>query len=518
MAVACFLPALLGSFALLSTAALLTMHIVLAASFSDTRSPVRITAVASSALEGANLVVLAWCLFTCLRATSPSTRRIGLWFALSILLAVVAGGCCTAALVCLGNAKNMPTSILGSAPTPYLGGAAVVLGVAFVAQLFFAAHFLLCCNVGARRALCLRTDDSFYRSPQAQVKSIRYSQTTPQMLQVCRDKTPEPEPEPERRSPTGSNSARSAFGLMSSSIRSSFSNVARPVSSKSRLLPAAATSMHHRSTSQRSSLRAQSLDSDSAASVTRQERNSLPEDGFDSWDTSAVDPHNRTLALGVVRATTSLLGLGGPGRSLETIPASPTTSRSPSPDTPLDLEPPRTRRRSRSYSPASTTWTRQNWRPGPGPYMQQGSAASSSESHIHPLFRSDSRMPPPMATPATIVTAAPDAARVISDKQSIWSLNRKRSASMPMPRPVSRQGRFESFSPRQSPLGGDAGLGLGLRGVEAVTDEEEERVENPEAEVGERKMTPPIPEWILTAGSRTSLVRYNSQKVKDPAC
>jgi hypothetical protein len=28
----------------------------------------------------------------------------------------------------------------------------------------------------------------------------------------------------------------------------------------------------------------------------------------------------------------------------------------------------------------------------------------------------------------------------------------------------------------------------------------------------ERKMTPPIPEWILTAGSRSSLTVYNSRK------
>ena len=34
------------------------------------------------------------------------------------------------------------------------------------------------------------------------------------------------------------------------------------------------------------------------------------------------------------------------------------------------------------------------------------------------------------------------------------------------------------------------------------------------AEPGERKMTPPIPEWILSAGSRTSLSGYNSRKLK----
>jgi hypothetical protein len=41
--------------------------------------------------------------------------------------------------------------------------------------------------------------------------------------------------------------------------------------------------------------------------------------------------------------------------------------------------------------------------------------------------------------------------------------------------------------------------------------EEPEEEEEPEAE---RKMTPPIPDWILSAGSRLSLTGYNSRKLR----
>src|SRR5690606_26315437 len=100
-------------------------------------------------------------------------------------------------------------------------------------------------------------------------------------------------------------------------------------------------------------------------------QDSIPEDGFDSWDTSAVDPQNRQTVMQSTSPT---------GRFLETIPASPTTSRSPSPGDSFSLDPPRPRNRSRSYSPAGSTRA-------PRPPF---SHSDGTEAHIHPLFRSDS--------------------------------------------------------------------------------------------------------------------------------
>lgn len=153
-------------------------------------------------------------------------------------------------------------------------------------------------------------------------------------------------------------------------------------------------------------------------------------------------------------------------RGLETIPASPVASRSPSPQSFVELEPPRiqTRRRSRSYSPVSI---RRELRELPG--------ANSGEAHIHPLFRSDSPDPHPFATPGTIVMAAPDAGRVLSRQTSSLSLNRLRSDSLPIAPPnLNRHDDFDSRS---------------LRMYRSELDLSEQAQ-------GDMDMAPPAPEWL----------------------
>jgi hypothetical protein len=93
-------------------------------------------------------------------------------------------------------------------------------------------------------------------------------------------------------------------------------------------------------------------------------------------------------------------------------------------------------------------------------------------------------------------------------------MRRLRSESSPaVPSPLGRAGSCESF--------------LGLQGLQRkegssspeVREEDEEREEGEgglrvggRGEDVERKMTPPIPEWILTAGARSSLTVYKSRK------
>jgi hypothetical protein len=344
----------------------------------------------------------------------------------------------------------------------------VAVGISFATQLvFLVAHHLIGRIQNHDGSLSLRSED-MRRSPQPQVKSIPYSQTSPGIKVQSRSSVDSP-------SPPGSSGGRSATDTMNGSIRSSMSQLVGPMSSKTRLLS-------NSQRSQRSSRHRPSLDS----LAFRERSLTTSEDGFDSWDTSAVDPQNRQTVL-ETSATT-------PGRFLETIPASPTTSRSPSPGNSLDLELPRSIRRSRSYSPASMR-TPQTQRAA---FTQQPSA---SESHIHPLFRSDSPTPPPLVTPGTVVTAAPNAMAVISDRESIKSLSRMRSGSLPAnPSPLSRQGSF-----MDPPRRGRA---------ESVSPE------LPDVEEGEpmteRKMTPPIPDWILSAGSRMSLSGYQTRKQTTP--
>ena len=242
-------------------------------------------------------------------------------------------------------------------------------------------------------------------------------------------------------------------------------------------------------------------------------------DGFDSWDTSAVDPEHR---LTVMESSAQ------PNRGLETIPASPPASRSATPDGALDLlaPPRRTRRRSRSYSPVSTRAIQAQR----AAFMTQH--ASQSEAHIHPLFRSDSPTPPPSATPGTVVVAAPNAGQVISDRvslRSIQSMRRLRSDSIPaVPSPLSRPGSCKSSLHKRGESGPAerlaeedevaAAAAVMAAAVAEAAEEDEEEVTptaspiEPAAAERERKMTPPIPDWILTAGLRLSLAAYNARK------
>ncbi|KAG9232244.1 hypothetical protein BJ875DRAFT_381149 [Amylocarpus encephaloides] len=259
-----------------------------------------------------------------------------------------------------------------------------------------------------------------------------------------------------RTPPSSSGRSRAGSDTMSS-FRSSFSQVVRPITSKTRLIQVGHKSPHR------------------PTSIASTHGDASMEDGFDSWDTSAVDAQSR-------KAVESISPT--PQRFLETIPASPTGSRSPSPGFPLDLEPPKPRKRSRSYSPANSPKDRERFKGS----RTTSPTESTAEAHIHPLFRTDSPTPPPAATPGTIVTAAPNAGQVIPDRQSIRSIHRMRSGSLPAS-PLSKSPSLESIR-----RGG-----------------EREELEHLEAG-GERTLTPPIPDFILNGGPRNSLSGYNSRK------
>lgn len=272
-------------------------------------------------------------------------------------------------------------------------------------------------------------------------------------------------PSMESKSPPPSSGRSRAGSDTVSSFRSSFSQVVRPINSKTKLIQHGHKTPH----------RPPSIESN------HRERSISVEDGFDSWDTSGVDAQSRQA---VESASPT------PQRFLETIPASPTTSRSASPGFPLDLEPPKARKRSRSYSPANSS------REVPRSVRQSSPTESNHEAHIHPLFRTDSPTPPPAATPGTIVTAAPGAGQVISDRQSIRSLHRMRSESLP-----------------SSPLVPSTSLDSIRRAMQEREEREErEELERLEEVGGERTLTPPIPDFILNGGPRSSMVGYNSRK------
>ncbi|KAL9124793.1 MAG: hypothetical protein Q9217_005921 [Psora testacea] len=218
-----------------------------------------------------------------------------------------------------------------------------------------------------------------------------------------------------------------------SSLRSSFSTIQRPGSSKRALL-----------------IRSHSQPRQSARSSSDgPSRRPSQDEGFDNWDTSGVSPQMRETVL----QSKPL----GKGTGLPTIPGSRSPSPAkalegpffdPSPDdsppqSPLP-QPPVSRQTSPPSSPlelpnfgvhfASSTGTAPSSPPSSSTTQKHNfsrppslTVARSSEDHIHPLFRTSSPTPPPSTSSNTIVTAAPEAGQFINQR----TFQRLRSGSLP---------------------------------------------------------------------------------------
>ena len=229
-----------------------------------------------------------------------------------------------------------------------------------------------------------------------------------------------------------------------SSLRSSFSTIKRPSSSRRGLL------IRQHSYTRQS--RRSSLDGPSGRPSQ--------DEGFDSWDTSLVSSQIRETVL-QSSPMTKVSGLPpipgsrspSPAKALEgpffqsspslSPPASPLPQPSVSrpnspPSSPSELpnfttmfppssNPPPTSPLQRNFSrPGSRSGLIS--RSGTISYSQPGSRSGApSEEHIHPLFRTCSPVPSPGASPGTTVTAAPEAGQIIDERM----LKRMRSESLP---------------------------------------------------------------------------------------
>lgn len=242
-----------------------------------------------------------------------------------------------------------------------------------------------------------------------------------------------------------------------SSLRSSFSTIQRPSSSRRGLLIRQHSHTRH---SRRSS-------SDGPSGRPSQD------EGFDSYDTSGVSSHFRETVLQSkpIAKGSGLAPIPGsrspsPAKALEgpffqsspsmSPPASPlpqpSVSRPSSPPSSPSELPNFTTMFPPSSNPPPTSPLQRNFsRPGSrsGPISRSGTVSHSrpgsrsrapSEDHIHPLFRTCSPIPSPGASPGTIVTAAPEAGQLINEHM----LNRMRSRSGSLPSSPSPLIRSES--------------------------------------------------------------------------
>lgn len=220
-------------------------------------------------------------------------------------------------------------------------------------------------------------------------------------------------------------------GSARSSFRHSIYQIVRPVTSKTRLILGHTPSIR-----------------DSQSMIATRKEHSLEiacrGDGFENWDTSAVEDR---LVSPVSQTGPNLLR----PNKLDPIPGSrpvspakvldkgpfPGYAPSISPDNiPLPESP--------LHSPVSPTDDADSlYCLPPAPPLRRPS--TSSEAHIHPLFRTHSPTPPPTPSPGTVVTASPFAGQIVSTENTVGP---KRMLSVASSRPGtptgSRSGSFKS--------------------------------------------------------------------------
>ncbi|KAF2840373.1 hypothetical protein M501DRAFT_1015429 [Patellaria atrata CBS 101060] len=257
--------------------------------------------------------------------------------------------------------------------------------------------------------------------------------------------------------------ARSSISSISlQSWRSSLQQAVRPITSRSKLVSS------HSSTTR---------DSRRASSDVHSTHTDPQTDAFDAWDTSSVDPQARDAVLSAAPSRgTALETIPGsrpvsPARALEEACNGPRTELK----TPPSIKsPPRSLRSTNVPSTSS--------RP---------TSPITDESHIHPLFRTDSPTPPPATTPGTVVVAAP------LGGQTILSAPGQRGRM-----------RSDSHTTTRSPL-------ISSQSLQDLHDTplSRSRATSRDPSPPSREMTPPIPDFILSASPRSSLAGYGKRKL-----
>lgn len=443
------LPVGLGLMALAMTIALISDGIALAIQISD-NSTVRTTSIILAALEAIVWAMLAWFVSTAVFDSMSSllrrssTHRLFLSFGCAGLACLLAAILSIVNIVCLANLGDSDRS--SDAKQSHLLTSSVILPVTVACQLsFLGVYFLSCRRNKDEGAESLYTNDEYRPSPKFHVKSVPYSKTRPSLA--------ESRPGTSQESFEMTLESKKSFQV-SASPRSSMSQSIRSMPSKSRLEAI------------KEKQRLPSLDSNACRPST---------DEHDEWDAQKS-------------SSPSFPALPKP-RLLETIPASPVV---PERMNLTDLRPPPPiRQRSRSYSPVASRSRSRTSSPTP--------SCSTEELNIHPLFRSDSPTPPPVASAGTSVMASPDAGKVLPHRPSNQSLRRLRSSSAcSSASPLSRRTSFETPSLKKPCDEQDSILEV---------DEDDDS-----ATVTEEELIPPTPEFVMGAGCRSSLTRYNSKR------
>lgn len=243
--------------------------------------------------------------------------------------------------------------------------------------------------------------------------------------------------------PSPTFSTRSSQSLKS--FRDSIRHAVRPVTSRTTLISRPSLNRDTRSIYSD----AQSIDNVSHS------------DGFDSWDTSSVSNQARDAVMQTAPSK---------GTPLEPIPGSRSVTPARALDGPFLPE-------------IDEELGEELVAPRMIPDVSRPPSPAVSEAHIHPLFRTESPIPPPEATPGTSIVASPLADQVIACPTRPYMRMRSNSNlrnNMTSPSPL---------APAQSVRGRAFNAQVGSRTPSPPS----------------REMTPPIPDFVLNSSPRSSL-------------
>jgi len=470
-----------GIASLLASASSTILILLLAIALLNLRSPIWPLAIVAAIL---NIFVLAWVAYmlaSSLSAEQYSRKKSLGTFRLiaSILLGTLA------ALITLGSLvwiQLRNTSATGT----FLGNSLFtlqeveygVLGAAVVFQAVFTglwtrSHNMVRLSSGPEEQLATLAPQPEMRAPQ-----IVQPFAPPMQIQ------PMPESIP-RRASIASASTRSSYNASlkaPSSKRSSFQDVVRPMTSRSRLIrphswtPSTSTGPDRPSSSKRAGHASMS-----AATLTTWARR----------DSTATQSTVRSRSNSEASAYSSRDRPRTPVRTrLETIPGSRANSPARALDGPFPVQ----------YQAGSTPLGLPNFKSAgsvkPGPYVSHESGSrppmerfitapmspqvtpteEKDESHIHPLFRSASPLPPPTTTAGTVITGAQMGGQYMTPKTlsratskrrgrgSLYDPNRARSHSqlrqrarqqqqqLPIPHTIVRARSLETLDSWQTRL------------------------------------------------------------------
>lgn len=472
-----------GLAALAATLALVCLSAILA-SFRQAPALLRTAALLAASFEAIVCLMLACFASSILLSSLASTLRrsspasLTLLFGLAGLACVVGAAAAIASLIYLGLGRSSSSSSSsGPKASSLLAGQAAVLAIAVIAQTAFLTTYFLHCrrssahhsrnggssSTSGAAADSLFTDDSSRSSPKMRVKALRYSRIRPSPSSPTATTTPGHVPD---------SSTDSSIDLQSLDGSRQWSSPATDSSEQTRRGSSAS----------------------SASTVTH-----LPPRRAVRPTTSRTQLLSRQGSMASIGSGVSTVHDGGSAWDLGLVPSvsasslAPRSVSSPVRPPPLVLQGPGV---GRGRSASATTAVQaqiqmERERRSRGP-------SSPAELDIHPLFRSDSADPPPLASPGTSVRASPDAGKVIPHHASHQSLRRLASATSLGSSPLSRQSSF------------DAGARRGGGGAESILEVDEERSQD-----DDEPLTPPIPDFVLNAGSRHSLDRYASRKEQE---